>query len=40
MRCKEFNNYNDASLFRDKTDGQIEWCKYKGKPYWIVWYEV
>ena len=38
MKSKSFNNYDKASEFRDKVDGQIQWCRDKGKQYWIVWY--
>ena len=38
MKSKSFDDYNQALLFRDKVDGQVQWCTYKGQKYWIVWY--
>lgn len=40
MKSKTFNNYQKACLFRDKVNGQTEWCSHNGKRYWIVWYEL
>lgn len=38
IKSKSFNNYSDACKFRDKVDGQTQWCSHKGTQYWIVWY--
>ena len=38
MEAKTFSKYESACSFRDKVDGQIEWCRYRGKSHWIVWY--
>lgn len=38
MKTKSFNDYAEACEFRDKVDGQIQWCSYKSEKYWIVWY--
>ena len=38
MKAEEFNDYEKACEFCDKTGGQIQWCSYKRKNYWIVWY--
>ena len=38
MKSKEFDDYDKACEFRNKVDGQIQWCRYKRKQYWIVWY--
>lgn len=40
MRIKEFDDYEKACKFRDKVKGQTQWCLYKGKEYWRVWYEI
>ena len=38
MKSKSFDNYQEACTFNDKVNGQIQWCTYKCKKYWIVWY--
>ena len=38
MKSKSFNDYDNACEFCDKVNGQIQWCSYKRKKYWIVWY--
>ena len=38
MKGKSFNSYEAACKFRDKVGGQVQWCSYKRKEYWIVWY--
>ena len=38
LKWKEFSEYDKACAFRDKVDGQTEWCMHKGKRYWLVWY--
>ena len=39
MKSKTFNAYEKACKFRDKVNGQTQWCHYKSVAYWIVWYE-
>ena len=39
MKSRTFNDYEKACKFRDKVNGQTEWCSYKSVEYWIVWYE-
>ena len=39
MKNKSFENYAKACEFRDKVNGQTEWCTYKSNDYWVVWYE-
>lgn len=38
MNAKQFDDYDKACIFCDKVDGQIQWCSYKCRKYWIVWY--
>ncbi len=42
MKCKEFNDYEKACIFRDKVDGEMHWVLVSrgGKQYWTwnVWY--
>lgn len=38
IKSKSFNDYQEAFIFNDKVNGQIQWCSYKHKKYWIVWY--
>ena len=39
MKSKTFNDYEKACKFRDRVNGQTQWCTYKSVTYWIVWYE-
>lgn len=40
MKTKTFNDYEEACVFCDKVDGQIQWCSYKGNQYWTVWFST
>ena len=39
MKSKEFSDYEKACAFQEKNGGQIEWCGWRGKRFWRVWYE-
>ena len=38
MTSKSFGDYQEACIFNDKVNGQIQGCSYKHKKYWVVWY--